>query len=57
MPETEKGWECPKCHTVYAPTVKECPKCVPPKNEETKPDSRQLLLEDTSDVYLPPRGF
>lgn len=21
------GWECPKCHSVYAPTVLECKKC------------------------------
>lgn len=23
------GWECPKCHAIYAPTVTECSRCAP----------------------------
>lgn len=22
-----KGWECPRCHSTYAPHVSTCPKC------------------------------
>lgn len=24
-----RGWECPKCGAVYAPTVPECHRCAP----------------------------
>lgn len=26
-----KGWECPKCGSVFAPFVSECSNCKPPK--------------------------
>ena len=27
--EPTSGWECPKCHHVYAPSVQECSRCIP----------------------------
>jgi uncharacterized OB-fold protein len=39
------GWKCPTCETIYSPEVKECPKCIPPKNESTDPNQPKLLLE------------
>ena len=40
-----QGWQCPVCEIIYAPTVKECPKCIPPKNESVDKLEQQLLLE------------
>jgi hypothetical protein len=40
-----KGWECPKCEQVYAPSVKKCEICVSkPVVEST--DKKKELLKD-----------
>lgn len=55
MDHDHRGWECPKCGTVYAPTVtscsclkKECKcggNCRCKVNEDKDVDSRRLLQE------------
>lgn len=32
---TEKGWECPRCHSTYAPWVWKCDHCFAPAKERT----------------------
>lgn len=30
LPASTMGWECPKCHRIYAPSITECVQCAPP---------------------------
>lgn len=41
--DTIQGWECPKCHTVYAPTVEKCKQCEAKDNRENE-DVRRYSL-------------
>jgi len=40
--ENAKGWECPNCHKIWAPTVKTCSCNV----KETKEKSKDKLLNE-----------
>lgn len=42
----ENGWKCPQCYKIWAPTIKSCTDCNPPKNESSTPSTVKLLLED-----------
>ena len=50
-PLHQQGWECPKCHTIFAPHVNECHKCRPAQFVITTftPDSSMFLAD------VPPR--
>lgn len=44
-----KGWQCPKCKSIWAPSVKKCESkaCVQASVQETSeaPDTRKFLTE------------
>jgi len=42
--EKNKGWECPVCHTKWAPHVQYCKKCE--KNEENNPNPGPEFLTE-----------
>jgi len=42
--ELNKGWICPSCNKVFAPTIKMCKKCTDNLKEQ-KNDTKQLLSE------------
>ena len=49
-----QGWECPKCHTVYAPWVASC-HCNVNKNPESWKKSPEQLLNEIEEKYNKPR--
>jgi hypothetical protein len=40
----KEGWVCPKCKSVVSPNVTLCPNCEKKPVEESKTDTRQVLL-------------